>query len=140
MWTFLFDFQMSMNDQSMFFRYILGVLQLSSVTIAYGKLLLNFKLILLNFYSIHSKWLTRVFFLHWSVLIKFQIPNIDDQMMLLVYDMIFRSPESLRWPIAMGWRPSSCVVRYPSCVGRWHLLLRNYWANPNQIWYVASIG
>ena len=25
----------------------------------------------------------------------------------------FRSPESLRWPIAMGWRPSSCVVRRP---------------------------
>ena len=23
----------------------------------------------------------------------------------------FRSPESLRWPIAMGWRPSSCDVR-----------------------------
>ena len=22
----------------------------------------------------------------------------------------FRSPESLRWPIAMGWHPSSCVV------------------------------
>ena len=25
----------------------------------------------------------------------------------------FRSPESLRWPIAMGWRPSSCGVRRP---------------------------
>ena len=29
-----------------------------------------------------------------------------------------RSPESLRWPIAMGWRPSSCVVRRSSCVVR----------------------
>ena len=26
---------------------------------------------------------------------------------------LFRSPESLRWPIAMGWRLSSCVVRRP---------------------------
>ena len=31
---------------------------------------------------------------------------------------IFRSPESLRWPIAMGWRPSSCVVRRASWVVR----------------------
>ena len=31
---------------------------------------------------------------------------------------IFRSTESLRWPIAMGWRPSSCVVRRPSFVVR----------------------
>ena len=32
---------------------------------------------------------------------------------------LLRSPESLRWPIFMGWRPSSCVVRA-------HLLPRNY--------------
>ena len=30
---------------------------------------------------------------------------------------IFRSPESLRWPIAMGWRPS-CDMRRASFVGR----------------------
>ena len=30
--------------------------------------------------------------------------------------MCFGSPESLRWPIAMGWRPSSCIVRRASCV------------------------
>ena len=29
---------------------------------------------------------------------------------------LFRSPEWLRWPIAMGWRPSSSVVRRASCV------------------------
>ena len=29
---------------------------------------------------------------------------------------VYRSPESLRGPIAMGWRPSSCVVRRPSSV------------------------
>ena len=35
-----------------------------------------------------------------------------------LHDMIFRSPESLRWPIAMGWRPSSCVVSRASSVVR----------------------
>ena len=29
----------------------------------------------------------------------------------LLFFPLFRSPESLRWPIAMGWRPSSSVVR-----------------------------
>ena len=52
---------------------------------------------------------------------------------------VFRSPESLRWPIAMGWRPSSCVVRR-ALTSSPQKLLRNYWANPNQIWYVASVG
>ena len=61
-WTFLFDFQISMNDQSMCLRYILGVLQLSSVTIAYGNFLFNVQLILLKLYSIHSKWWTSFFF------------------------------------------------------------------------------
>ena len=59
----LFHFQISMNDQSMFLRCILGVLQLSSVTIAYGNFLFNVKLILVKFYSIHSKWWTSFFFL-----------------------------------------------------------------------------
>ena len=32
------------------------------------------------------------------------------------------------------------VRRRPSCVVRLHLLPKNYWANLNQIWYVASVG
>ena len=34
------------------------------------------------------------------------------------FNFFFRSPESLKWPIAMGWRPSSCVGRRPLCVVR----------------------
>ena len=46
---------------------------------------------------------------------------------------VFRSLKSLKWPIAICLRPSSSVVRK-------HLILKNYWANLNQIWYVVSVG
>ena len=48
---------------------------------------------------------------------------------------LFWSPESLRWPIAMGWHPSSWVVR-PMLTSSSQELL----GNQNQIWYVASVG
>ena len=40
--------------------------------------------------------------------------------------ILFRSPESLRWPMAMGWRPSSSVVRRPLTSSRttWPILTK----------------
>ena len=44
------------------------------------------------------------------------LPCIKIWIFLMLHNLIqmglkfFRSPESLKWPIAMGWHPSSCVV------------------------------
>ena len=47
-----------------------------------------------------------------------------------LYRFFLMSPGSFKWPIVMGWRPSSCFVRL-------QLLLKKYRVNLYQIWYVA---